>query len=40
MSATDALGKLSVQDENGRPVEVSSLWRDKTIVLAFVRHFG
>ena len=39
-SMTAALGKLTVQDEQGRPVEVSSLWRDKTIVLAFVRHFG
>ena len=38
--STDALGKLMVQDEAGQPVEVSSLWRDRTIVLAFVRHFG
>jgi len=40
MSATDALAKLTVQDEAGQSVEVSSLWRDRTIVLAFVRHFG
>jgi hypothetical protein len=40
MSATDALAKLSVQDETGKTVEVGAIWRDRTIVLAFVRHFG
>jgi len=40
MSATEALGKLTVLDEQGASVEVASLWRDRTVVLAFVRHFG
>lgn len=36
----DDLAKLAVLDERGNPVELGSLWRDKTAVLAFVRHFG
>ena len=36
----ETLGKLSVLDEHGTAVEVSSLWRERTVVLAFVRHFG
>ena len=35
-----ALGKLSVVNENHEPVEMSSLWAEKTGVLVFVRHFG
>ncbi len=34
------LDSLSVQDEQGQPVELATLWRDKPAVLAFVRHFG
>lgn len=36
----DDLAKLTVLDEHGNTVELGSLWRDKTAVLAFVRHFG
>lgn len=43
-SATEAVeGPLSeapVLDPEGRAVPLSSLWRDRTTVLAFVRHFG
>ena len=38
--SVETLGKLSVLDEHGAPVEVSSLWGERTAVLAFVRHFG
>ena len=36
----DALAKLTVLDERGEPVELATLWRDRTAVLVFVRHFG
>ena len=29
-----------VQDENGNSVMLGDLWRDKTAVLVFTRHFG
>jgi hypothetical protein len=40
LSRADDLGKLTVLDENRGTVELGTLWRDKTAVLAFVRHFG
>jgi hypothetical protein len=36
----DDLAKLTVSDEQGQTIELGSLWRDKTVVLVFVRHFG
>jgi hypothetical protein len=27
-------------DENNQPRELASVWRDRAVVLAFVRHFG
>lgn len=36
----DDLAKLTVLDEHGSKVELGTLWRDKTVVLTFVRHFG
>jgi hypothetical protein len=36
----DDLGALTVQDEAGAPVVLGTLWKDKTAVLVFVRHFG
>jgi hypothetical protein len=39
-SRADDLAKLTVLDENGKTVEVGSLWKDHTAVLVFVRHFG
>lgn len=35
-----ALGGAKVTDLDGREVELASLWEDRPIVLAFVRHFG
>ncbi len=35
-----ALADLEVQDETGKATKLGELWADKTVVLAFVRHFG
>jgi hypothetical protein len=41
MSANaDDLGKLNVLDEAGGKLTLGSLWRERTAVLVFVRHFG
>lgn len=40
LTRADDLAKLTVLDETGEAIEVGSLWRDKTAVLVFVRHFG
>ena len=40
LTHTEDLAKLTILDENGVPIEVGTLWRDKTAVLVFVRHFG
>jgi len=34
------LAKMTVLDDRGAKVELGTLWRDKTAVLVFVRHFG
>ncbi len=39
-SIENALSEAPVLDLDGRAVPLSSLWRDRTVVLAFVRHFG
>jgi hypothetical protein len=36
----DSLGELTVLDGQGKPVKLSSLWKNRTAVLVFVRHFG
>jgi hypothetical protein len=40
LTRADDLAKMTVLDEHGGKVELGSLWRGKTAVLAFVRHFG
>jgi hypothetical protein len=35
-----ALGQLSVLDEAGATVPLKGLWAERSVVLAFVRHFG
>ena len=37
--ATDLAG-MTVQDEQGQPYRLGDAWKDRTAVLAFVRHFG
>jgi hypothetical protein len=34
------LAELVLPDWQGDFVELSDLWRDQTMVIAFVRHFG
>ena len=34
------LANASVLDEQGAAVRLGDLWKDRTVVLVFVRHFG
>jgi hypothetical protein len=36
----DAASALPVNDLDGRPVPLSDLWKDRTAVVVFLRHFG
>jgi len=36
----DATGSLLVRDLDGQEHELRELWRERTAVLVFVRHFG
>ncbi|MGE0399449.1 MAG: peroxiredoxin-like family protein [Kofleriaceae bacterium] len=40
LTRADDLATMSVLDEDGNRVTVGDLWRDKTAVLVFTRHFG
>ena len=40
LTRADDLAAMTVLDEQGRPIVLGTLWRDKTAVLVFVRHFG
>jgi hypothetical protein len=40
LSRADDLASMTVLDDKGGKVTLGTLWRDKTAVLAFVRHFG
>ena len=40
LNRADDLAKLTVLDERGVKVELGTLWRDRPVVLLFVRHFG
>jgi hypothetical protein len=40
MTRADVLAKLPVLDADGKSIELGTLWRDRTAVLVFVRHFG
>lgn len=40
MSLADTLGPLRVEDPDGDPVEIASLWRERPVALVFLRHFG
>src|SRR5262245_56596446 len=37
---SDDLARLSILDEKGNQVVLGSLWRERTAVIALVRHFG
>jgi peroxiredoxin len=36
----DPAPDLELQDVDGKPVMLSSFWKQKTLILAFTRHFG
>ena len=36
----DDLATMTVLDPSGATVQLGTLWRDRTAVLVFVRHFG
>lgn len=38
--STEDFGELSVLNGQREQVALSSLWRERTAVLVFVRHFG
>lgn len=40
MSPTPDLENLTALDPEGETIALGSLWRDRPVVLAFVRHFG
>ena len=40
LTRADDLATMSVLDEDGNRVMLGDLWRDKTAVLVFTRHFG
>ncbi len=40
LTRADDLATMTVLDENGNQVTLGDLWRDKTAVLVFTRHFG
>jgi len=39
-AVASALGSMTVLDEHGAAVPLGPLWRDRPVVLLFVRHFG
>ena len=36
----DRLAPIEVLDPEGRSVRLGDQWRDKPVVLVFIRHFG
>jgi hypothetical protein len=40
MTVPSELSAIELTDETGAKVRLGDLWREKTVVLAFVRHFG
>ncbi len=35
-----ALADLVLVDDDGRPARVGDAWKDRAVVLAFLRHYG
>jgi len=40
MSVGTALENIEALDPDGQPVRLGDFWRDRTAILAFIRHFG
>lgn len=35
-----ALAEIALEDADGRTRRLGELWRDRPVVLVFIRHFG
>ena len=40
MRLANRLAPIALEDPEGRSVPLGSLWRDRAVVLVFIRHFG
>jgi hypothetical protein len=40
MTPAERLSGLTLESAEGPPVSLGDLWREKTAVIAWVRHFG
>lgn len=40
LTRADDLASMTVLDDQKQAITVGSLWKDRTAVLVFVRHFG
>jgi len=40
LNRADDLATMTVLDEQGKPVELGTFWRERPAVLVFLRHFG
>jgi hypothetical protein len=40
MRLASRLSAIELSDWEGRRVRLGSLWRDRPVVLVFIRHFG
>lgn len=38
--STEVLGEITILNERGEKVKLSTLWRKMTAAIVFVRHFG
>lgn len=40
MKTARRLAGIRLEQPDGKPVELSALWRESPVVIAWVRHFG
>lgn len=40
MSVADRLAPLTVLDLDGRAVPMGTLWKDRPVLLVYIRHYG
>jgi len=40
MRLSDKLSGLELSQWNGEPARLGEFWRDRPVVLVFIRHFG
>lgn len=37
---SEALGRVEIVDTDGKPHQMNELWRDRPVLIMWVRHFG